>query len=302
MNELLEQILATDVLTEETKAQISTAFQQLLAEQVEAAKAEAEADVRTQLTEQWITERDALIDALDEQVTSLVEAEMTELKGDIENFRDLEVEYAGKLVEAKEELASQLDSDIHALAEEIDQFITLKLTSELSELKESIQEVKKNELGRKAFEMFAREYQHSFIDKTELEKSVMEAQEQVKAANEKLAESEARFQAIAREQKLAELLAPLSGKNRTVMESILKPVETSKLDEAYNMFLGRVLKESKQPAQEKDKTVLAESADVKTTDTVVKTGDAPQDKTIVTESVAPVINPELEKLRRLAGI
>ena len=35
MNELLEKILATDVLNEETKAEIATAFTQLVNEQVE---------------------------------------------------------------------------------------------------------------------------------------------------------------------------------------------------------------------------------------------------------------------------
>lgn len=82
------------------------------------------------------------------------------------------------------------------------------------------------------------------------------------------------------------------------METILKSVPTDKLEEGYNMFLGRVLKESKQPAQE-DK-VLAES--VKTAETVVKTGDTPKDKTVVQESVVQPTNPEIEKLRRLAGL
>ena len=86
MNELLEKILATDVLNEETKAEIASAFTQLVNEKVEAAKAEAEADVRAQLTEQWITGRDNLIDALDAQVTDLLEAEIAELKQDINDL------------------------------------------------------------------------------------------------------------------------------------------------------------------------------------------------------------------------
>lgn len=300
MNELLEKILAADVLTEETKAEIATAFNQLIEEQVQAAKAEAEVEVRAQLTEQWITERDNLIDALDAQVTELLEAEISELKQDISDFRDLEVEYAGKLVEAKKELALQLDSDIHALAENIDGFITIKMQTEFDELKESIQEVRQNELGRKVFEMFAREYQVSHVNKTELEQRVTESAKEVEAVKAKLAESEARFEAISRENKLTELLSALSGKQRDVMETILKAVPTERLEEGYNTFLARVLKESKQPA--KEEKVLAESKEEKTPETVVVSGDLPGEKEVIQESVAPVANPDLEKLRRLAGL
>lgn len=299
MNELLEKILAADVLTEETKAQIATAFNQMIEEKVAEAKAEAEADVRAQLTEQWITERDNLIDALDAQVTDLLEAEIAELKQDISDFRDLEVEYAGKIVEAKKGLALQLDSDIHALAESLDGFVTAKLATELDELKESIQEVRQNELGRKVFEMFAREYQVSHINKTDLEKQVSESAEAVKSMKAKLVESEARYEAVSRDIKLGELLAPLAGKQREVMETILKSVPTDKLEEGYNMFLSRVLKESKQPAKEDG--VLAESAS-KTAKTAVVTGDLPVDKSIVEEGVVSKINPELQNLRRLAGL
>lgn len=299
MHELLEKILAADVLTEETKAELATAFNQLVEEKVEAAKAEAEADVRTQLTEQWITERDHLIDALDAQVSSLLEAEISELKQDISDFRDLEVEYAGKLVEARKELAGQLDSDIHALAESLDGFISIKMKAEFDELKESITEVRQNELGRKVFEMFAREYQVSHINKTDLEKQVTESAKTVEAVKAKLVESESRFEAVQREVKLGELLSTLSGKQREVMETILKAIPTEKLEEGYNMFLSRVLKESKQPA--KEGKVLAESAE-KSADSAVVTGDLPQDRRIVEESVAPVANPHLQEMRRLAGL
>lgn len=299
MNELLEKILATDVLNEDTKAEIASAFTQLVNEKVEAAKAEAEADVRAQLTEQWITERDNLIDALDAQVTELLEAEIAELKQDINDFRDLEVEYAGKLVEARKELAEQLDADITTLAEQLDEFIGIKLRVEMDELKESIEEVRRNELGRKVFEMFAREYQLSYVNKTEIETKLAESEKQQAEISKQLVESQKTIDQLTRGRKMEELLAPLAGKQREVMETILKSVPTEKLEEGYNMFLGRVLKESKQPAQENNE-VLAES--VKTAETVVKTGDTPKDKTVVQESVVQPLNPEIEKLRRLAGL
>lgn len=308
MKELLEKILATEVLSEETKAEISTAFTQLIEEQVEAAKAEAEADVRATLAEQWITERDVLIEALDQQVTEIAKAEFDELKEDVARFRDLEVEYASKLVEAREDLAGQLDADIHTLAEQLDEYIGLKFKAEMDELSESIQEVRQNELGRKAFELFAREYQQSFVNKSDIEKQLAESQKEIAAVKVQLKESEARIATAHRAGKMDELLASLSGKTRNVMETILKSVPTEKLEESFEMFLPRVIKESKRPAQENE--VLAESADNTPSkdilsEGVVVTGNHPADQNqnhVDQPIVEQQINPELQKLAVLAGI
>lgn len=301
MKELLEKLLATDVLNEDTKAEIAAAFTKMVNEQVEQTRVQTELQVRTQLTEQWITERDNLIDAMDMQMTELLESEIAELKQDIAAFRDLEVEYAGKLVEARKDLAEQLDADIYTLATKLDEYIEDKLRAEMTELKESIDEVRKNELGRRAFEMFAREYQSSFVNKTEIERKLAESERKMAAMKKQLSESETKYNSIARERKMEELLAPLAGKQRAVMETILKSVPTETLEEGYNMFLPRVLKESKQSVQEGK--VLTESGKAAIEDgktTTIKTGDgrqAPQ----LNESAA-VGSPDLEKLRRLAGI
>lgn len=301
MKELLEKLLATDVLNEDTKAEIAAAFTKMVNEQVEQTRVQTELEVRTQLTEQWITERDNLIDAMDMQMTELLESEIAELKQDIAAFRDLEVEYAGKLVEARKDLAEQLDADIYTLATKLDEYIEDKLRAEMTELKESIDEVRKNELGRRAFEMFAREYQSSFVNKTEIERKLAESEQKMAAMKKQLSESETKYNSIARERKMEELLAPLAGKQRAVMETILKSVPTETLEEGYNMFLPRVLKESKQSVQEGK--VLTESGKAAIEDgktTTIKTGDgrqAPQ----LNESAA-FGSPDLEKLRRLAGI
>lgn len=301
MDELLEKILTTDVLNEETKAELSAAFTAVIEERVAEAAAEAEADVRVQLTEQWITERDALIDALDAQVGELLEAELAELRQDIERFRDLEVEYAGKIVEARRELAKELDSDIHALAEQLDEFLHLKLEAELTELKESIDEVRSNELGRKVFEMFAREYKMNYVDKTDVEVKLAEAEQARLAAEAKLTESQTVIEQMQRDSKLAELLAPLSGKQRAMMETVMKSVPTAQLEEGFNIFIGRVLKESSQPAQEGK--VLAEGANpLDHPDLAVKTGDIQPEQQPIRESVTVKTNPALAELRALAGI
>lgn len=251
MDELLAKILATDVLSESTKAELSEAFTQLITEQVAEAKQLAEAEVRAQLAEQWVSEREALIDAMDAQINEALQAELADLKDDINAFRDLEVEHAAKLVEAKQELAEQLDGDIYALAEQIDQYLEEKMRAEFTDLKESIEVVKRNELGRKIFEMFASEYQTSFVNQTEVEKKLAEAKQAERELRAQLAEAEKQRNEIIRESKLAELLSTLSGKQKSIMETILKAVPTEKLDESFNMFLPRVISEGmKQPTQQ----------------------------------------------------
>lgn len=250
MDELLAKILASDVLSESTKAELSEAFTQLITEQVEEAKQLAEAEVRAQLAEQWVSEREALIDAMDAQINEALTAELTELKDDIARFRDLEVEHAAKLVEAKQALATQLDGDIYALAEQIDEYLEGKLREEFSELHESIETVKRNDLGRRLFEMFATEYQSSFVNQTEVERKLAESKAAEKQLRKQLAEAEKTRNEIIRESKMTELLSTLSGKQKAVMSTILNAVPTEKLDESFQMFLPRVISESAKKTSE----------------------------------------------------
>src|SRR5271165_4889077 len=123
MDELLKKLLAAEVLTEETKKELESALKKQLEESVAKAKDEAAADVRAQLHEQWITERDALISALDDKVSAFLVKEMKELKDDIERFRDLEAEFAEKIVETKTNMADTLKSDMTQLVEKLDAFL-----------------------------------------------------------------------------------------------------------------------------------------------------------------------------------
>ena len=297
MDELLAKILATDVLSESTKAELSEAFTQLISEQVAEAKQLAEAEVRAQLAEQWVNEREALIDAMDAQINEALQAELAELKNDIAAFRDLEVEHAAKIVEAKQELAEQLDGDIVALAEQIDSYLEGKLRAELADLNESIEIVKRNELGRKVFEMFASEYQSSFVNKTVVEKKLARAKRIERTLRTKLAEKEKERMAVIRESKMTELLSTLSGKQKSIMETILKAVPTEQLDESFNMFLPRVISEgTKQSKPLNEGTEARPTGRVVTgngTSTIVESADRPQ-TTVSTEI--------LSQFRTLAGI
>jgi len=261
MDELLQKLLESEVLTEETQKELKNAIEATVTEAVEAAKAEASADVRAELTEQWVNERDALIEAVDAKVGDFLDSELEELKGDIERFRDLEAEAAEKLVEAKALMAEELKGDLAELVEKLDSFLEIRLRAEIEELTEDIDRVKKDEFGRKIYNAVQEEFRANFADDESLEGTLRETEKRLDDATEALEDTERKLAAKERKEKLDDVLSPLSGQQKDVMEAILKNVDTEQLEEGYKTFIGRVLKETEEDKSEKeDTTVLAEGA------------------------------------------
>lgn len=176
MEELLQKLLEAEVLSEDTKSELEKAFEAQLNEAISAAKEDAAADVRAELTEQWVKERDTLVEAIDSKVGEFLEEELAELKEDVERFRDLEAEYAEKIVEAKAAMGDELKADLKELVEKIDAFLEIRLAAEIEELQEDISEIRKNEFGRKIFEAFAREFTDNYADEDSAEASLRETQ------------------------------------------------------------------------------------------------------------------------------
>ena len=304
MNELLKKLFEADVLTEDVKQQLEKAISSEINEAVEVAQAEARTQVRETLKAQWVAERDALVEAVDSKVNEYLTKELEDLKEDISRFRDLEAEYAEKLVESKAEMAQRLEADLATLVEKLDAFLEMRLAAEIEELKDDMEKVKKLEFGRNVFEAFVNEYRKNFVDGDAVEVELNATREQLKQANRQLKESKQKIDEQVRTTKMKELLAPLSGKKREVMETILSKLPTSQLDEGFKTFIGRVVRENVEDSKEKEKTkVLAEKSSVesnKQTKTTIKTGD--NEKKTIEESAPVEISPELLKLKRMAGI
>lgn len=310
MEEILKKLLESEMLSEDTRSEITEQFQTFVAAQITEQRQLIEQEVRTELTqslsEQWVQERDALIESLDMKTDEILRAELDELKEDISSFRDLEVEYAEKLVAQKQELAESLQGNISTLAEMLDEFVHLKLSEELEELQQDITETKKLAFGKKMFESFVREYQMNFVDHSDVEKQLAESAKAVETVKGQLAESKKALDVAVRTAKLTELLSNVTGKNRDVMETILNTLPTDKLEEGYGKFIGRVLKESATTPTAKETEVLAEGAKPQSTakPAVVKTGDTQPTAAELFENqqTAPVVNHDLEKLKRWAGV
>lgn len=305
MDELLAKLLSSDLLTEETKAEVGAEFKTLIENEIVSARAEAEVAVRAELTEQFIAEREALVEAVDTKVEEFLKAELVELKEDIDAFRDLEAEKAAELVEERKVIAEAVRADMVELIDNLDTFLDKRLAHELEELKESIAEVKKFQTGRRIYEAVEAEVKALMGDDGTAD-ALAEAKAELEKTQKSLNESVEALSKAKRDMRMAEVLEPLSGNAREVMETILRNTPTEKLVEAYNTFIPRVLRESSTQVEEVsekegDKSVLAESDTSTGEKTTVATGDTPAPKEVVTESVT--VESEFSKrLKTLAGL
>lgn len=297
MDEILNKLLQSELLSEETKAEISeqwTASVEAFKTQV---REEVSGTVRLELAEQWAGERDELIGKVDAFVAEALTKEIAELRGDIDRFRDLEAEYAEKLVEEKHKLAAEVATELDGLVDKIDQFFEMRLQAEMEELKEDLTVVKQNEFGRKIFEAFASTYGESYVDEDAVQSKLTVAEAKLADAEKALAEREEKLNKMVREAKMESVLSPLTGKKREQMAMVLRNIETSRLEESYKFFIGRIMKEDAEPAA-KPAVVTEGAKPVEPQKTTVVTGEPAA--TIVESQVAK--SSDLANLRRLAGI
>jgi hypothetical protein len=285
MDEILQKLLSSELLTENAKAEISSEWNMLVEQYKETVREQESMKVRAELAEQWIEERDAINNTVDEFTGKILEAELAELRADIENFRDLEVEYAGKLLEAKNELKKEYASDMAELLEKMDEFFELRLSEEFEELREDLEFARQNEFGRKIFEAFSTEFNSSYVDSNSIQAKLSVTKNKLKDAHDRIFDLEEEKDTLIRESKLEKILAPLSGKKREQMQLVLANVETERLDEAFNHFIDRVVQDSV-PARREAVTPLKESV----------TDAGANKSSIATQS------DEISRLKKLAGI
>ena len=156
----------------------------------------------------------------------------------------------------------------------VESVVTKKLTSEIKQLKEDVDSARNNDFGRRLYEAFAQEYAGSFLnEKSEtskllkiIAKKEQELAEAKNAVTEKnhLVESAQREIRVTkdlmeRKQVMVELMSPLTGDKRAVMQELLESVKTDRLHSAFDKYLPAVM----DGAQKKViKTTLNESTQV----------------------------------------
>ena len=303
MDEILKKLLESDLLSPETKAEVSTQFKATVEAYLAEERSKLEVEIRSTLTEEFVKARDELAEAVDKKVEEFLNTEFTELHEDINKFRDLEVEFAEKLVEEKEKLAQMLGEQLNQLVDKLDAFLEVRLDEEMSELTEDIADVKKLEFGRKIFEAVEAEFKKFRKgDLTDAEQALAEATDRLQDAEKRLADIEHERLAEARNSKMDELLSALSGNAKEQMKIILSNVATEKLEEAYKVYIGRVLKEAVVDVK-KD-----EAQPVKVVTEAKKVEAAPAAKVVTgneelheqVDDVQP--SDQLIRMRKLAGL
>lgn len=297
MDEILKKLLESDLLSEETKTEVEAQLKAVMESFMTEERSKLEVEIRSQLTEEFVKAREELADKVDIMIESVLTKEFDELKDDINKFRDLEVEYAEKLVEEKERLAQTLNEQLNQLVDKIDAFLEVRLDEEFAELKEDIDQVKKLECGRRIFEAFEAEFKvFRKNDLESVEQELAEAKDKLSDATRKITEMEQARLTEARNTKMEELLAPLSGSTREQMKVILSNVATEKLEEAYNVYITRVLREST-PAKPESKP-LTENKTAPTGKMV--TGNVDEVPQVTEDDEKP--SEQLLRMRKLAGL
>ena len=290
MDEILKKLLQSELLSEESKAELSEQWTESVANFKTQVREEVASEVRLELAEQWVNERDELVEKVDGFVAEALSKEIEELKGDIERFRDLETEYAERLVEEKQQLAEEVAKELDQLVDKIDAFFEIRLTAEMDELKEDLEVVKQNNFGRKIYEAFADQFAQ-VSDEESVQSKLVVAEAKLADVEQQLDKLEEEKTRMVREAKMEQILSPLTGKKREQMAMVLRPVETSKLEESYKFFIGRILKEGDAPAA----ATLTESKQAEKTNLV--TGEP-----AVSGVQSPQLDESIAEFRRIAGL
>lgn len=263
--------LAQAIKLAEAKSRKETAhklemLESMMTQQIQAEIAEFQAERRAVLEQ-----RDAMAQEMNAH-KQLVEHEAAQKVAKLEQFvlRQLSEEVteftADKqaLVEQRVKLASESKQKLQETQQQfirratalVDRTLNQVIREELVQWRDDIRVARENNFGRKIFEAVAAEYMSSYLSEgsevKRLEKTLTDVQQQLQEAqaqiqkNQTLLESERRAtqQAQQRAQRvevMTELLSPLRGERRAVMENLLQDIRTHQLKEAFERYLPTVM-------------------------------------------------------------
>ena len=252
------------------------------------------------LTEQAVAQK---VNKLEEFVLRQLSQELREFVADKQSLVEQRVKLAS---EAKHKLNEARSSFVNRATEVVDRTLNEVIRKELVQWRDDIKVARENNFGRKIFEAVAAEYMSSYLaegtETKKLQKQLVDIQQQLQEARAEsaqknvLLESERRAAHQARERAqrvgvLNELLSPLRGDKRAVMENLLSDVKTTALKEAFHRYMPTVMNNSV-PAPKKVAAPVASRSVAHSGDRVSLTETAqnkPED-------------PDLQNILYLAGI
>ena len=239
------------------------------------------------------------LEMLEEFVVEALAGEIAEFHEDKKDLAETKV----RLVrEAKTHFAKVKSNFIERSATAVSETVDKVLKNEIGQLKEDIEEARRNDFGRKLFEAFANEYSNSYLNENSetskllkvvdtKDKQIVEAKLAAKKAIEiaeaQRVEHKKLQEAVRRDKIMSDLTAPLSKDQREIMTDLLESVQTDRLQKSFDKYLPSVI-DGNTPA--KRKAVLSEAKEI--------TGNRTEEKTMTPKAD----DSNVLDLRRLAGL
>ena len=232
----------------------------------------------------------------------VIEALSKEIAEFYEDKKDLAETKVRLVREAKEHFKKVKTNFVERSATAVSETVDKVLKGEISQLKEDIEEARRNDFGRKIFEAFSNEYSGSYLnEKSESAKllKVVELKDKQLAeakafagkakdlAEAQATENKQLVESATRERTINELIAPLGNDQREIMTDLLESVQTERLQKSFDKYLPSVI-DGHTPAKRKAK-VLSEATEV--------TGNRAKTTTHVKADESNVLD-----IRRLAGL
>jgi len=232
----------------------------------------------------------------------VIEALSKEIAEFYEDKKDLAETKVRLVREAKEHFKKVKTNFVERSATAVSETVDKVLKGEITQLKEDIEEARRNDFGRKIFEAFSNEYSGSYLnEKSESAKllKVVELKDKQLAeakafagkakdlAEAQATENKQLVESATRERTINELIAPLGNDQREIMTDLLESVQTERLQKSFDKYLPSVI-DGHTPAKRKAK-VLSEATEV--------TGNRAKTTTHVKADESNVLD-----IRRLAGL
>lgn len=247
--------------------------------------------------------------AMQQQISRLENFVLKQLSEEIQEFvadKQALVEQRVKLAtQAKTKLDETRAQFVNRATSVVDQTLNEVIRKELVQWRDDIRIARENNFGRKIFEAVAAEYMSSYLSEgtetKKLQKQLQQVESQLLEAqntilqSKRLVESsqQAAHQAQDRAQRveiLNELLTPLRGDKRAVMENLLSDVKTANLKQAFHRYMPNVLAEQ---------SLVKPRATPNKVRTVEHSGNR---QALVEQTQTPEDNTDLQNILFLAGM
>jgi len=208
------------------------------------------------------------------------------------------------IAEAKNKLNSIKDDFIVKSSKAVAEAVEHGLKSEITQLKEDIQQARENLFGRKLFEAFANEFAVTHLNEN---KEIRKLRSQLEQREHQLSESKRKIEEASvlveskkrelriiqenaeRQKVMSSLLGSLNKEKSQVMSQLLESVQTDKLQSAFEKYLPAVLNNQTMKTKSDSGKVLNESRSVATGDKTAITNVEINDNNVI-------------EIKRLAGL